>query len=230
MSEDFHPRSFLAGLGATEMEVLRQAGTPRAYRPRATLVHQGDPSSHVLLLHEGWVKITSTSRSGEEAILALRGPGDVLGEMAAIDDGPRSATVIALVAVRAIVVSGERFVECLAQHPPVALSLLRHISANLRESDSRRLEFVSASSSGRIAALLLKLAREHGRRHGDAIVIQLPLTQRELALTAATSREVVARTLRTLRERDIVRTERQRIVVLKPTVLKSLTRNVSSDT
>ena len=230
MSEGFHPRSFLAGLGHVELDVLRQAGSPRTYRPRATLVHQGDPSSHVLLLLDGWVKVTSTSRSGEEAILALRGPGDVLGEMAAIDDGPRSAAVTALVAVRAVVVSGERFVECVSQHPPMALALLRHISANLRESDSRRLEFVSASSSGRIAALLLKLAREHGRRQGDAIVIQLPLTQRELALTAATSREVVARTLRTLRERDIVRTERQRIVVLKPAVLRSLTRNVSSDT
>ena len=74
----------------------------------------------------------------------------------------------------------------------------------LRTAAARRLK--PSSSSSRLASLLLRLAAEHGVPSGDGIVIKLPLTQRELATAAATSREVVARTLRTLRSRDVVRT------------------------
>jgi CRP-like cAMP-binding protein len=230
MWENLHPKSFVAGLGAADRELLVRAGAPRNYQPRATLFHQGEPSRHVVLLRAGWVKATSMSRTGEEAILAIRGPGDILGELAAVDKLPRSATVSALVPVEAIAVSSDRFLECLADHPLVALALLRHISASLRESDTHRLEYVSASSSARIAALLLKLAHEHGVRTAEGLVIQLPLTQRELALAAATSREVVARTLRTLRSRDVVRTRRQQITVVRPEVLRSLCGSASTDT
>jgi CRP-like cAMP-binding protein len=120
------------------------------------------------------------------------------------------------------VVDGDRFVECLAHHSGLALGLLRHISANLRESDYKRLEYVSTSSSSRLASLIMKLAAEHGVATPEGVVIKLPLTQRELATAAATSREVVARTLRTLRSRDVVRTRRQVIVVVRPDVLRSL--------
>lgn len=220
--EEPHPRSFLAQVDAAGQRALALLGALREYRPRTTLFHQGEPSRHVVLLVDGWVKVTSTSRTGEEALLAIRGPGDIIGDLSAVDGKPRSATVIALVQLSARVIDGDRFLDCLAHNSAVALALMRHISANLRESDHKRLEYVSTSSSSRLAALLLTLAGEHGVVSEEGLVIQLPLTQKELATAAATSREVVARTLRTLRSRDIVRTRRQRIVVVRPDVLRSL--------
>lgn len=225
-----HPDSFLAALEPDVRRAFLELGAHRVYRPRSILFHQGDPSRHVVLLLDGWVKITSTSRSGEEALLALRGPGDVLGELAAIDGANRSASAQVLLQVSAVVIDDERFVRSLTQYPQVALSLLRHISRNLRESDRHRLEYVSASSSARIAARVLELAARHGVETPDGVVIDLPLSQRELATAAATSREMAARTLRALRERDVLRTSRQRIVVVRPEVLRSLCRSVSSDT
>ena len=136
----------------------------------------------------------------------------------------------ALVSVTGTLIAGERFVECLNHQPSIALALLRHIAGSLRESDRHRLEYVSTNSSVRVAALILKLAAEHGARSAEGVAIQLPLTQHELALAAATSREVVARTLRALRERDIVTTQRQRITVLRADVLQLFCGHVSVDT
>jgi CRP/FNR family cyclic AMP-dependent transcriptional regulator len=222
VTDEPHPRSFLAQVDPAGRRTLAQLGTSRDYRPRTALFHQGEPSRHVLVLVDGWVKVTLTSRTGEEALLAIRGPGDIVGDQSAVDGKPRSATVTALTQLTARVIDGERFLDCLSHHPAVALGLLRHLSANLRESDYKRLEYVSASSSSRLAALLLSLVAEHGEPSPEGVVINLPLTQRELATAAATSREVVARTLRTLRARDIVRTRRQAIVVMRPEVLRSL--------
>jgi CRP/FNR family transcriptional regulator, cyclic AMP receptor protein len=228
--DEFHPRSFLARLDPAAREHLAELGTLITYRARSTLFHQGEPTRHVLLLLAGWVTVASTSRAGEEALLAIRGPGDILGELSALDGQPRSATLSAITPVRATVVDGDRFRTALLHRPDLALALLQHIAENLRESDRKRLEFVSTNSSGRVATLILRLATDHGLPSDDGVVIPLPLTQRELATAAATSREVVARALRALRERDIVRTQRQRIVVVRPDVLRSLCQNMSGDT
>jgi CRP-like cAMP-binding protein len=228
--DQFAPNSFLAHLDPSERRALSALGTARRYAAKATLFHQGEPSRHVVLLLDGWVKVTSTARSGGEALLALRGPGDILGELSAVDGQPRSATVSALVPVYARVVDGDRFLESLARLPKLALALLAHVAGSLRESDSKRLEYVSSSSSTRLAALVLELAARHGRQTAEGVLIELPLTQRELATAAATSREVVARVLRTLREREVVRTRRRHVIVVQMEVLQSLSGSVPGDT
>src|SRR5438046_10650422 len=105
------PGSFAAQLDPATWEALARYGRLRSYPAWATLFHQGDPSRHVVIVLSGWVKVTSVSRGGNEALLALRGPGDILGELAAVDGGPRSATVTTLMPVTVQAVDGERFVE-----------------------------------------------------------------------------------------------------------------------
>ncbi len=224
------PSSFLASLGTAECRALVELGSERAYPARSDLFHQGEPTRHVLLLLDGWVKVASRSRGGEEALLAIRGPGDILGELSAVDGRPRSATVSALVPVRVRVIDGDRFREHLLRRPRLMLALLVHVAGSLRQSDLERLRYVATPSSGRLARLLLDLAQRHGRRTPDGMVIDLPLTQRELATAAAMSREAVARTLRLLRDRQVLRTSRQRIVVIRAEVLRSLGGSVPDDT
>ncbi len=216
------PGSFLSNLELWEREAIVQLGTELDYPTRATLFRQGERGDHVLLLTEGWVKTTSHAYTGDEVLLAIRGPGDVLGESPALDGKPRSATAQALVPVRAILIEGERFVEHLMRHNGTMRGLLVHTLDRLRESDRARLRYVSADGTRRIARLLLDLAARHGRKIPAGTLIDLPLTQYELANATATSREVAARCLRILRERRIVETSRQRIVVIHPDVLESM--------
>ncbi|MEV4385873.1 Crp/Fnr family transcriptional regulator [Micromonospora sp. NPDC049580] len=222
-------RPFLDLVSSDEVEGLLALGTERRYASRATLFHQGEPTQHVALLLTGWAKVSVQSRRGDEVLLAIRGPDDILGELSAIDDRPRSATVTALVPVRARIIPEQQFLRHLQDFPGVMFAMLQHVTARLRESDAERLRYVSTSGSGRIISLLLDLAERQGRRAPDGVVIDLPLTQQELAKAAATSREVAARTLRMLRERGLVRTSRQRIVLVQVTVLRSLASSVSHD-
>ncbi len=113
-------------------------------------------------------------------------------------------------------IEGDRFLEAVLASPELRLALLQHLTTHLRDSDRKRLEYVSTSTFQRLVTLLVGLADRYGDRYPDGTtVIRLPLTQRDLASAAAMSREAVARGLRVLRERDLVRTDRQRIAITR---------------
>lgn len=224
------PQSFTAALSSVALATIESLGHVRVYPAGSALFRQGAPTRHVAILAQGWVKVVSSARNGEEAFLAIRGPGDVLGELSAVDRQPRSATVSALVPVRARVIQGNLFLEAVSASPELCLALLRHLTAHLRDSDRRRLEYISTGTFQRLVTLLVELADTYGDRHPDSTtVIRLPLTQRDLAAAAAMSREAVARGLRTLRERDLVRTTRRRIAIIRLDLLRSLSASVPDD-
>lgn len=230
------PGSFLAAVDMAERAALVQAGVTRQFPAHTALFHSGDPSTHVVLLLDGWVKVSASSRNGYEALLAIRGPGDILGDLSALDEKPRSATVLTLVPVEASVLPRDRFLEFLRREPGLAVTLLRYLADRLRDADGKRLEFGALSVMERLARHLLALADLHGasepdgRDGRDRIVIDIPLSQRELAGSVGASREAVARVLRILRERHIVTTTRQRIVIVQPQVLQSIGGGVHIDT
>lgn len=221
--------SFGAQLTGEMVAALERYGRARRYPAATVLLRQGEPGGHVILMRRGWAKVTSVSRGGAEALLALRGPGDILGEMAAVDGGVRSATVTTLVETEALAIEAAQFLRALEDLPGLAIALLRHLARGLRESDGKRLEYVSATTSARVAMLLVDLVEKYGEETADGWRIELPLSQQDLAAAAATSREAVTRVLRTLREREVVRTGRRRLEVLRPEVLRSLGRSASLD-
>src|SRR4051794_17374000 len=86
---------FLARLESEARSALLSLGHELSYAPRTVRLHQSEPSSHVLIVTHGWTKVTAAAANGYEALLALRGPGDIVGESAALTGRPRSATVTA---------------------------------------------------------------------------------------------------------------------------------------
>jgi CRP/FNR family transcriptional regulator, cyclic AMP receptor protein len=216
-------RSFAAVLSGPALATIESLGRIRLYRAGSTLFRQGETTRHVAILTHGWVKVVASARNGQEAFLAIRGPSDVLGEVSAVDGLSRSATVSALIPVRARVIQGDGFLEAVLASRELSLALLQHLTTHLRDSDRKRLEYVSTSTFQRLVTLLVGLADTYGDRHADGTtVIRLPLTQRDLANAAAMSREAVARGLRVLRERDLVRTDRQRITITRLQLMRSL--------
>ncbi|MFR9730272.1 Crp/Fnr family transcriptional regulator [Saccharopolyspora sp. MS10] len=208
---------------AEAVAALRSVSTARRWRAGAVLFGVGDRSDHVLLIRSGRVKVWSMTARGAEAVLAIRGPGSVVGEFAAVDREPRGATVTALGPVRADVVSGAEFRRFLHRHPEVMFGMLAGVVARMRESDRYRVEFASSGVAERLARLLLELSREHGvldslgRRS-----IAITLSQAELAAAVSASREAVARVLRELRESGAISTQRRGITVLREELLVAL--------
>lgn len=104
---------------------------------------RGERAASVVLLERGRVKVTYVTEDGRETLLAVRGAGDVLGELAVLDEGPRSATVTALEPVVALVLSGAAFRAVLTGDGRLGMAVLRILDARLREADRARVEFAA---------------------------------------------------------------------------------------
>ncbi len=215
---------FLSRLEKDDRAALLALGRPLDYGPRCLLLRQDEPSTHVLFVLSGWTKVTTLAANGYEALLALRGPGDIIGESAALSGRPRSATVTTLGPVRAVAVEQDRFTAHLTDAPHVMLRLTELISDRMRSSDQRRLEFAALGVRQRLAILLLELARTHGERIPEGVRLTAGLSQSELAGSVGSSRERVARLLTELRGRGIVDTSRRGLVIICPEQLRRIGR------
>lgn len=204
-----------------ERSALSTVGRSARFANGDVLFSQGDTSDHVLVIKRGRVKVSSDAEGGHQALLGVRGPGDLVGEFAAIDARPRSATVSAIEEIDAVVVTGDRFRFFLRTHPDAAWALLSAVIGRLRESDRRRVEYGAYDVLGRLCRLLLELAAEHGVHAcpGAGTTIALPLSQQELAGAAGASREAVSKALRRLRGEGAITTKRRGITILRPEVL-----------
>jgi CRP/FNR family cyclic AMP-dependent transcriptional regulator len=129
---------FLHTLTPAESDALEDMGEPCTYPPGAVIFEQGGTADCVLLVRAGHVRVTARGGAGQEVVLAERGPGELLGDLAGIDGQPRSASVTALEEVRGLVVPLRAFRGFLMDHPRAALSLLELLSRRLRESDAQR--------------------------------------------------------------------------------------------
>ncbi len=212
--------SLLGYLAPADRDYLLDRGVERRLPGGAALMHQGDASDHVLVLLSGWVRVSSSTPDGQVILLALRGPGDVIGELAALHDRwTRTATVETLGEIRFVQLRGRDFVDCLHERSVIAVALSRQLAVRLRDAESARIDVVTLDVARRVAALVLRLARAHGRSGPSGLVLRSPLTQQDIADRVGASRRAVSRALATLRERHIVTTGRQTFVVTAPDVL-----------
>ena len=214
MPERGDPR-FLDVLSHEHVDTLRALGRTRSFPVGAALFNERAPGDAVFVLLSGRVKLSCVTEGGREALLGIREPGDLIGEMSAIDGAPRSATAIALEPVEVLTVSRDAFVGFLDRTPGVALVLLRMIAPRLRDADRKRIEYLGQDSVGRVCSRLVELADRFGTPEGDGVHIELAITQEELAGWTGSSREAVIRALRTLRELGWIETRRRGVTLLE---------------
>jgi CRP/FNR family transcriptional regulator, cyclic AMP receptor protein len=205
---------FLQALSDEEATAIRAVGLRRTYGPNITLVHEGDDVGPVIVLLHGYVKIVQLAEGGREAIVAVRGEGDLIGELAAIDGGPRSTSVTTLEPIEALLVPRSDFTAFLEHRPRVALVILRIVAARLRYTSAQQAQLGTHDVVGRLAWRLLELSQRFGIRRESGIEIELPLSQEELASWIGASREAVSKAFQLLRSLRIVETGRRRITIL----------------
>jgi CRP/FNR family cyclic AMP-dependent transcriptional regulator len=205
---------WFAQLPAVERAALHARGASRRYRAGSTLFHEGDISDWVVLVTKGRVKVSAMTPDGKDVVLAVCPPGELLGELSALDGHPRSATATALDPVDARVIPGGEFRQFLRSSAPGAMLLLVSVCGRLRVSDRRRVEFIAMDSVGRLAARLVELAEQFGVPGPEGhIRIDVPITQEDLAGWTGSSREAVGKALHTLRARGWITTGRRVITV-----------------
>lgn len=230
MTEPVVTGSFLSYLAAPDRDFLLGRAVLRKRPAGTALMYEGDPTDHVLVLLSGWVRVYTTARDGTVILFGLSGPGHVIGDLAALQGWPRTATVDTLQDTEFAQFSHKGFLACLHDRPAVGVALLRQMAVRLRRSEEARIDFATMDVAQRVAALLVRLADTHGSETPDGVVIGMPLTQQDIANNIGGSRRAVARALATFRDRGMVVTSRRRYVLRAPDVLRRLAGAVPDGT
>jgi CRP/FNR family transcriptional regulator, cyclic AMP receptor protein len=186
---------------------LVAAGAVRRFEPDMVLMRQGDPAAHVLMLVTGRVKVLRMSPDGDVLVLAVRGPGEILGDISVLGGEGRSATVIAVDRCETRLVSADRFL-ALVRTLGLEAELLRHAMGRIREGEAWRAEIAALPSGPRLVRTLLRLAAP-----GPELPIDIGLDQTELGQAAGLARSTVAVELARLREQGVIATGRRRVVI-----------------
>jgi CRP/FNR family cyclic AMP-dependent transcriptional regulator len=206
-------------LTSDQRGAIESVATRHAHPAGTVLLNEGTRARSVLVLRSGRAKVVASGRNGRRALLAIRVPGDIVGELGAIDGRPRSATVVAIDPVTLLRVSTEDFEDLLTTESGIALPVLKVVIGRLRSANLRRTEYGETTVADRVATTLAELAEEHGRIGTAELTIGLPFGQEDLADMVVGSREAVVRALKALRDDDVITTGRQRITILQPDVL-----------
>jgi CRP/FNR family cyclic AMP-dependent transcriptional regulator len=126
--------SLFKGLSDDMLNELAQSTTTRKLEAGEVLMRKGEEADSLFIINEGWFKIVTVDKKGDELIINKCGPGEIIGEMALLDSGPRSASVIALEDSEALELKREAFQDVIDSHPEVSLSIIRSYSNRLRFS------------------------------------------------------------------------------------------------
>src|SRR4051812_10557309 len=197
-----------SGLQRDEIQRFADLTRERSYPKGSVILFQDDPGDSLFVLRAGRVKVVLIGEDGREVILGVLEPGAHFGELALIDDQPRSAHVIAMDDAQLLILRREDFRRRVEANPSVAWALLTELSRRLRRADQKIGGLVLLDVPGRIARLLLDLANE-----SSGPTIEKALTHQTIAQMIGASRETVSRAMKEFQDEGLIRVERRRIAL-----------------
>jgi CRP-like cAMP-binding protein len=192
---------------------LLNLGTPVTYRPRHPMVRQGEDGRHALLLLAGAAKVVVHTEFGRDVLVAFRSAGDLVGEMAVLEDRPRSASVIAMGPVRARLIHGQELTDLMRRNGEICLAIAWMVSARLRWADRRRVEFVALEAPMRIGRVLVDIVSRYGRATVDGWDLGMSFSQTEIASLAGVALGTVEKALQIMQKEGLLRRYYRRIVI-----------------
>lgn len=196
----FQRDTLLARLSPNCIDQLAARWRLAEYPQGMLVLGEGDGDADLFFLLRGAVRAAVFTLNGKEVAFRNIGPGDCFGELAAIDKGPRTASIVAHTDVIVARLASRDFDSMISGDSEFAVEMLALLAGKLRELSSRVVEYAELNGAQRVRRALLRLAREN-RTGLDEAVISTPPTQGELATTILVRREVVAREMASLTRR-----------------------------
>jgi CRP/FNR family transcriptional regulator, cyclic AMP receptor protein len=213
---------FFAKLSDEEVRELAEKLVPRRFGNGQVIFHLGDPGGLLYIIISGKVKISNSTPDGQEALLAILGAGDFFGELALLDDAPRSATAEALQPTAAMTLHQADFVRFLSNNPDFAYHVLQTLAKRIRHLNDQINDVFFLDLNGRLARTLLNLAERHGRPTPEGTLIDLALTQTDLAEMTGATRVSINKTLGRFRRAKWVRVKGRHIIIQDEGSLRNL--------
>ena len=203
-----------SGLSDSDLTTLAEIVSRKQYTKSETLFHQGDPGLEFLVLTSGSVKVELMNADGKELTLTILTPYQFLGELALLDDVPRSATVVALESSEFLSINRKEFARLLERYPSMAVPMLRALTRRIRVLTDDIASMAFLDSYARVTRKILSLAEEMGEPQADgSIFINQSLTHQQLANLVGTTRETVTKILNQMKDNNLISIRRHRITV-----------------
>ncbi len=169
-----------------------------------TIVSRDEPGDSMFIIVKGRVKVVIHGDNGREVILTMLKTGEFFGEMALVDDQPRSASVVAHEDSRVLVLKRESFTSVVETNPAVALNVMGELSRRLRRADEIISNLALLDVYSRVAHIMIDMAKRDGEEVEEGILIRERPTQQDIASMIGTSRETVSRVLSEFQRRGFV--------------------------
>lgn len=203
----------LACLHPGERQQLLGRCRLRNFSAGATVIDEESGGREVVFILDGRVRVIDRTPNGRVVTFGEIAAGGQVGELAALDGGPRTAVVEAATDCRVALLHPDHFIELLMLHPSVAIALLERLVRIIRDADRRISELSTIGAAGRLCRELLRRSRPGGDADGLTRIVDPLPTQEQLASLTGTTRETVARLLGQLQQAGLVRRLGQRLVV-----------------
>ncbi|MEN6508912.1 MAG: Crp/Fnr family transcriptional regulator [Smithella sp.] len=210
---------FLHGLSRKQGDEIIRRGTMLDLKAGAVLFHEGDPARRSFLVLKGRLKLGKVHELGKEVLIRYIGPGELTAMITVLEerDYPVSAETVG--ETRVVGWDKRTMLEIMAEHPQLSINMIRNSIDRLEDLQSRYLELHAEQVEKRIARSLLRIMKQSGRRSGDEIIIDFPISRQELADYTGTTLYTVSRTLSGWEKKGWVKSKRARIIIADPHAL-----------
>jgi CRP-like cAMP-binding protein len=204
---------FFASVSPTELEALVSRSVQRQLEPPAQLFAQGDSPDAAYIVLAGEVRIVSVSLEGNTLVHLQVGPGQMFGEIAVLDQGPRTSGATVVQACELLAICAGHFIRLLELNGPAALHLARRLAHRTRSTSQGLEDALFLSARMRVAKKLAELAQSQGLRRAEGIAIE-NVTHEALANLVGLHRVTVTSQIAQLEREGLLRSERGRLVLL----------------
>jgi len=216
----------LSDLNEKELELLSDVSSIRKYSKNDTIIHKEDEGESFFSLLSGRVKIVLDDDEGKEIIVGILHDHEFFGELSLLDGQPRSATVVALEPTETVAIKRKDFLKQLTNNPGMCIKVLAELAGRIRKSNELIGSLAFLDVCGRLARVLLDMAKDQGQEQIDGIKIKVSHSRTELANLVGTTRETLTRALKTLETMGYLRISREKKNIFTITNIDGLTSRI----
>lgn len=205
------------GLDEQQKHIVESLATSRNYAKNSVILREGEPGDAMYFITRGKVRVYVSEPGGKEFTLSTMEAGEHFGELALLDDAPRSASVMALEDSNLSVINKSDFTRVTLENPAIGVILMKNLAARIRELTERAKSLALQDVYGRIRTLIMDLAEPASSNapEDDPLTVPEKLTQQDIANRVGSSREMVARILKDLQTGGYIGIEKKYITVNK---------------
>src|SRR6056297_485577 len=214
---------FFSLLTDKELELIDAIAVNKKFKKGEYIFFEGESGDKFFIIKEGQVKLNKMIKNGDEQILNIFSNNDIIAEIVAFDKGSYPASAVTMTDTEVIVFDQSELEDLIMKHPSIGLKLLREMSHRLRRAQENVRDLALKDSSAKVAGLLIFLAEKYGEKKKDKTVLDISLTQQELASMIGSSRETVSRVLGQFEGEELIKTSRKKIIIYKIDKIKSYT-------